>query len=107
MGHSFWHAQIWHGSGEYCWGYREDTILSTDGHTDGRMDGQTDKVKPVYPPFDFVETGGIIIDKVLRIKQNANIIILQTTIQMHFHKEIFNIWLIFPLNLFLNVSFTI
>ena len=25
------------------------------------MDGQTDKVKPVYPPLNFVEAGGIII----------------------------------------------
>ena len=25
-----------------------------------RTDGQTDKVKPVYPPFNFVEAGGII-----------------------------------------------
>ena len=43
--------QIWNGSDEYCWRYRADTILSTDG--------QTDKVKPVYPPFNFVEAGGI------------------------------------------------
>ena len=33
----------------------------TDGQTDGRTDGQTDKVIPVYPPFNFVEAGGIII----------------------------------------------
>ena len=26
-------------------------------------DGQTDKVKPVYPPFNFVEAGGIMIEK--------------------------------------------
>ena len=32
----------------------------TDGRTDGRTDGQTDKVIPVYPPFNFVEVGGII-----------------------------------------------
>ena len=25
-----------------------------------QMDGRTDKVKPVYPPFNFVEVGGII-----------------------------------------------
>ena len=25
-----------------------------------RTDGQTDKVKPVYPPFNFVEVGGIM-----------------------------------------------
>ena len=31
--------------------YRADTILSTDG--------QTDKVKPLYPPFNFVEAEGI------------------------------------------------
>ena len=29
-------------------------ILSTDGHRD--------KVKPVYPPFNFAEAGGIIND---------------------------------------------
>ena len=28
--------------------------------TDRRMDGQTDKVIPVYPPINFVEAGGII-----------------------------------------------
>ena len=33
------------------WRYRADTILSTHG--------QKDKVKPVYPPFNFVEAGGI------------------------------------------------
>ena len=44
--------QIWNGSDEYCWRYSADTILSTDG--------QTDKVIPVYPPFNFVEAGGII-----------------------------------------------
>ena len=43
--------QKWNGSDEYCWRYRADTILSTDG--------QTDKRKPVYPPFNFVEAGGI------------------------------------------------
>ena len=32
-------------------------ILSTDGQTDGR----TDDVKPVYPPINFVEAGGIKI----------------------------------------------
>ena len=42
--------QIWNGSDEYCWWYRADTILSTDR--------QTDKVKPVYPPFNFVEAWG-------------------------------------------------
>ena len=31
----------------------------TDGQTDGRTDGQTDKVILVYPPFNFVEAGGI------------------------------------------------
>ena len=28
--------------------------------TDGQTDRRTDKVKPVYPPFNFVEAGGII-----------------------------------------------
>ena len=54
--HTFWSClirrAIWNGSDEYFWRYRADTILSTDG--------QTDKVKPVYPPFNFVEAGGMI-----------------------------------------------
>ena len=57
--------QIWNGSNKYCWRYRADTILSTDGQrdrgTEGQTDGQTDKVIPVYPPFNFVEAGGIIM----------------------------------------------
>ena len=40
---------------------RHDSVhRRTDGQTDGRTDGQTDKVIPVYPPFNFVEAGGII-----------------------------------------------
>ena len=35
---------------------------SVHRRTDGRTDGQTDKVKPVYPPFNFVEAAGIIMD---------------------------------------------
>ena len=46
--------QIRNGQSEYCWRYRADTILSTDG--------QTDKVKPVYPHFNFVEAGGIMMN---------------------------------------------
>ena len=34
-------------------------VEDTDGQTDRRTNGQTDKVKPVYPPFNFVEAGGI------------------------------------------------
>ena len=33
-------------------------ILSTDSRTDGRTDSRTDNVKPVYPPFNFVEARG-------------------------------------------------
>ena len=33
----------------------------TDRWTDGRTDGQSDKVKPEYPLFNFVEARGIII----------------------------------------------
>ena len=33
----------------------------TDRRTDGQMDRWTDKVKPVYPSFNLVEAGGIII----------------------------------------------
>ena len=32
----------------------------TDRRTDGQTDRRTDDVKPVYPPFNFVEAGGII-----------------------------------------------
>ena len=52
--------QIWNGSDEYCWRYRADTILSTDG--------QTDKVIPVYPLFNFVEAGGIMKLKCTLVK---------------------------------------
>ena len=52
--------QIWNGSDKYCWRYRAGTIVSTDGQTDGQTDGRTDKVKPLYPPFNFVEAGGIM-----------------------------------------------
>ena len=41
--------QIWNGSEEYCWRYKADTILSTDG--------QTDKVKLVFP-FQLRWSGG-------------------------------------------------
>ena len=44
--------QIWNRSSKYYWKYRADTIQS--------IDGQTDKVKPVYLPFNFVEAGGIM-----------------------------------------------
>ena len=46
-------------SDEYCWRYRADTILSTDGQTDRRTDGQGDTS---IPPINFVEAGGIITD---------------------------------------------
>ena len=69
---AWWDVQIWNGSDEYCWRYRADTILSTDGKadtilsTDGEMerrtDEQTDKVKQVYPPFNFVKARGIMIE---------------------------------------------
>ena len=41
--------------------YRADPILSTDGQTHGWMDRRMDDVKPVYPLFNFVEAGGIIM----------------------------------------------
>ena len=37
---------------------------------DGQTDGQTDKVKPVYPHFDFVEAGGITT---ARMTHNKNL----------------------------------
>ena len=62
--HTFWscliRCVIWTGSGYYCESYRADTIMSTDGWTDGQTDRRTDDVKPVYPPFNFVEAEGII-----------------------------------------------
>ena len=35
---------------------------SIDGQTDRRTDRRTDKVIPVYPPINFVEAGGIIME---------------------------------------------
>ena len=49
--------QIWNGSDEYCWRYRADTILSTDGQTDRLTDGQGDTN---IPPFQLRWSGGII-----------------------------------------------
>ena len=49
-------VQIWNGFKEYYWRYRADTILSVHR----RRDREIDKVKPVYPPFNFVEAGVII-----------------------------------------------
>ena len=34
-----------------------------DGQTDGLTDGKTDDVKSVYPPFNFIEAGGITATK--------------------------------------------
>ena len=36
---------------------RKPCRLQTDGRTDRRMDGRTDKVNPVYPPSNFVGRG--------------------------------------------------
>ena len=41
--------QIWKGSDEYCWRYRADTILSTDGRTDRWNQ---------YTPFQLRWSGG-------------------------------------------------
>ena len=68
--------QIWNRSNKYCWIYlinliniqsRHNSVhRQTDRQMDRRMDrpreGQTDKVKPVYPPFNFIEAGGITIN---------------------------------------------
>ena len=40
---------------EYFWRYRYTDTLSPQ--TDRQTDGRTDKVNPVYPPFNFVEAG--------------------------------------------------
>ena len=45
------------------WKLQRDAILSTDRRTDG----QTDDVKPVYHPFNFVEAGGIKMYNILTI----------------------------------------
>ena len=40
---------------------RHDSVhRRTDGWTDRRTERETDKVKPIFPPFNFVEAGGII-----------------------------------------------
>ena len=41
--------------------------MSTDGQMDGRTDGQMDKVKPVYPPFNFIEAGGIKMNNSIQV----------------------------------------
>ena len=53
----FW-RYIWTGSGEHCWRYRADTILSTDGLTDNWTDRQRDKEKPVHTPIQLRWIGG-------------------------------------------------
>ena len=50
--------------------------LQTDGRTDRCTDRQTDDVKPVYPPFNFVEEGGIIKaveEKLLTVKLKSTL----------------------------------
>ena len=48
-------VQIWNGSDEYCWRYRADTILSTDGQMDRWTDGQGETS---IPPFQLCWSGG-------------------------------------------------
>ena len=52
--------------------------------TDGRTDGQTDKVIPVYPPFNFIEAEGIKKTKsklrILKISQNFKFLNFETGI---------------------------
>ena len=74
-------VQIWNGSDEYCWRYRADTILSTDGQTDRRTDWQTDKVIPVYNNNNnnnliFVQLDMLFITRVLNKYANFWQIIL-------------------------------
>ena len=40
-----------------CLMLRKPCRLQTDGQTDRRTDGWTDKVNPVYPPSNFVGRG--------------------------------------------------
>ena len=54
---AWWDVEIWNRSDEYCWRYRADTILSKDGQTDRRSDGQGDTS---IPPFQLRWRGGII-----------------------------------------------
>ena len=52
--------------------------------TDGQIDGRTDNVKPVYPPFNFVEVGGIISQsKTLQSKTNYYRIYHHQMMHMH------------------------
>ena len=53
---------------------------------DRRMDGQTDKVKPVYPPFNCIEVGGIIISFI--IPQSNYEAIANTTEYLKKHQSI-------------------
>ena len=49
----------------------EDTELTRFcPQTDRQTDGRTDKVKPVYPPFNFVEAGGIITSQNTQQRRN-------------------------------------
>ena len=67
--------QIWNGSDEYCWRYRADTILSTDGETDIRTDGRTDgQGDTSIPPYQLRWSGGY--NKLQRnVNGNSNIFI--------------------------------
>ena len=67
--------QIWNGPDEYYWRYRAHMILSTDR--------QTDKVKPVCSPFNFVEAGGIKIQSAIHMSHSRN------NLQLHMHQSFY------------------
>ena len=49
--------EIWNWNFKANFTYAPETMSSTDRPTDGRTDGWTDKVNPVYPPSNFVGRG--------------------------------------------------
>ena len=59
MRHTFWGCLIRCANMKWI---RRVLLKIQSGHDSvhRQTDGQTDKVKPVYPPFNFVEVGGII-----------------------------------------------
>ena len=76
--HTFWSCLIRCANMKWIW---RVLLKIQSGHdsvhrwTDGQLtDGQTDKVKPAYPPFNFVEAGGGGIIKTLSYQYRIPII---------------------------------
>ena len=68
--HTFWSCLIWCANIKWI---RWVLLKIQSGHDSvhRRTDRQTDKVKPVNPPFNFVEAGGIMT-KMLSPEQNSS-----------------------------------